>query len=184
MDAKAALRARQGSGARYDSANAPSAELLLARRGTAYFARKLNELSDAEMNGASAIKGWSRHHVIAHVGYHARALTRLIAWGQTGVETPLYPSIATRDREIKLGATLPTRALRHLFQHSEVHLNVCWRDLEDAHWQAQVRDMDGKTITLKDTVLLRARLVWHQAVALNTGGNARDIPAECRSPLI
>ncbi|MFT4958952.1 MAG: maleylpyruvate isomerase [Paracoccaceae bacterium] len=177
-DAQAALRVRQGSGARYDSPNAPAAELVLVRRGTAYFARKLNALSDTDLDGASSIKGWSRRHVIAHVGYHARAMTRLITWGQTGIETPMYSSKQSLNGEIDLGATLSAHALRHLFQHSQIHLNVLWRDLDDAHWPAQVRDMDRKTITLQDTVLLRARMIWRQAISLNNGACLQDIPSE------
>ncbi|WP_440589840.1 maleylpyruvate isomerase N-terminal domain-containing protein [Pseudarthrobacter phenanthrenivorans] len=37
--------------------------LLQARRGTAFFARKLNELTDADLDGDSLLPGWSRRHV-------------------------------------------------------------------------------------------------------------------------
>lgn len=49
LAAREALKARQGKGARYDAPNAPAEDLLLARRGTAHFARKLMELPDAEL---------------------------------------------------------------------------------------------------------------------------------------
>ena len=129
---RAALRARLGAGARYDAPSAPAEDLVLARRGTAYFARKLNELTDRELDAPSLVPGWTRRHLVAHVGYHARALTRLADWGRTGIETPMHASAAERDAEIDLGVTLPAQALRHLFTHSAVHLNVVWRDLEDA----------------------------------------------------
>ncbi|WP_339857155.1 maleylpyruvate isomerase N-terminal domain-containing protein [uncultured Nisaea sp.] len=140
---RAALRARLGAGARYDSPAAPAEDLVLARRGTAYFARKLNELVDRDLDAPSLVPGWTRRHLVAHVGYHARALTRLADWGRTGVETPMHASAAERDAEIDLGATLPAQALRHLFTHSAVHLNVVWRDLEDAQWDAVVRTLEG-----------------------------------------
>ena len=41
----------------------------------------------------------------------------------------MYASTAVRDHEIDFGATLSPIALRHLFDHSAVHLNVEWRDL-------------------------------------------------------
>ncbi len=75
---RAALRLRQGRGARYDAPVAPTHDLLLARRGTAYFARKLNELSDAQLDGSSLCRGRARRHVVAHVAYHARSLAQLI----------------------------------------------------------------------------------------------------------
>ena len=54
------------------------AQLLTARRGTAFFARKLNELRDADLDAPSLLPGWTRRHVIAHVSYNARAIARLI----------------------------------------------------------------------------------------------------------
>ena len=107
-------------------------DLLQARRGTAFFARKLNELTDAELDGGTLLPGWTRRHVVAHVGYNARAIARLVEWAATGVETPMYPSPEARDQEINFGATLSPIALRNLFDHSAVHLSVEWRDLPDA----------------------------------------------------
>ena len=78
--------------ARLDQVDDPrlAASLLTARRGTAYFARKLAELGDEEFDAPSLVPGWTRRHVIAHVGYNARALTRLLEWAATGIETPMY----------------------------------------------------------------------------------------------
>jgi maleylpyruvate isomerase len=64
------------------------ARLLTARRGTAFFARKLSELPYDDLDADSLLPGWSRRHVIAHVGYNARAVARLVEWASTGVETP------------------------------------------------------------------------------------------------
>ena len=177
---RAALRARLGAGARYDSPAAPAEDLVLARRGTAYFARKLNELVDRDLDAPSLVSGWTRRHLVAHVGYHARALTRLADWGRTGIETPMHASAAERDAEIDLGATLPAQALRHLFTHSAVHLNVVWRDLEDAQWDAVVRTLEGSTVRLRELPMLRAREIWRDALALGNGGMARDLPPQLR----
>jgi maleylpyruvate isomerase len=77
--ARAALRKRQGSGARYDASSAPARELDWARRGTAYFARLLNPLSDGDLDAPSAVQGFSRRHIVAHIGYHARVLSEIVA---------------------------------------------------------------------------------------------------------
>lgn len=174
--ARQALRARQGAGARYDSPNAPHTELAWARTGTAYFARKLNELDDDALRGPSLLPGWSRAHLVAHVGYNARALTRLCEWARTGVETPMYASTEQRNAEIERGASLPARALRFLFAHSEVHLNVEWRDLTDEAWGAQVRTAQGRVVPARETAWMRAREVWVHAVDLDNGGSYRDFP--------
>jgi len=178
---RAALRARLGAGARYDAPSAPAEDLILTRRGTAYFARKLNELADHELDAPSLVPVWTRRHLVAHIGYHARALTRLVDWGRTGVETPMHASVEERDAEIELGATLPAQALRHLYTHSAVHLNVVWRDLADAQWDAIVRTLDGSAIGLRDLPLLRAREIWQSALALGNGGVERDLPPRLRN---
>ncbi|MEW1811995.1 maleylpyruvate isomerase family mycothiol-dependent enzyme [Pseudarthrobacter phenanthrenivorans] len=151
--------------------------LLQARRGTAFFARKLNELTDAELDGDSLLPGWTRRHVVAHVGYNARAVSRLLEWAATGVETPMYPSVEVRNYEIDFGATLSPIALRNLFDHSAVHLNVEWRDLPADSWHHKVKTVQGRTVPAEETVWMRTREVWVHAVDLDNGATFKDIPA-------
>lgn len=173
-----ALRERQGAGARYDADSAPHANLDLARRGTAYFARRLMQLDDDDLDAPSLLPGWTRRHLVAHVGYNARAVARLVEWARTGVETPMYASDTQRADEIALGATLPTRALRHLVDHAAVHLDVEWRDLSDAQWDAEVVTAQGRTVPARETAWMRAKEVWVHAVDLDDGGSFLDFPPE------
>lgn len=182
--AREELRRRQGAGARYDSEKAPARELAWARSGTAYFARKLTELTDEELDGPSLLPGWTRAALVAHVGYNARALTRLCEWARTGVETPMYASTTQRNAEIDRGATLPARALRNLFAHSEVHLNVEWRDLTDEQWDHEVRTAQGRTVPARETAWMRAREVWVHAVDLDNAGSFRDFPPDLLDELL
>jgi maleylpyruvate isomerase len=172
--------------ARTDQTTDPEllAALLQARRGTAFFARKLNELSDAELDGASLLPGWTRRHITAHVGYNARAIARLIEWAATGVETPMYASTAVRNHEIDFGATLSPIALRHLFDHSAVHLNVEWRDLPAESWHHKVRTIQGREVPATETVWMRTREVWVHAVDLDNGATFADIPTPVLSRLL
>ncbi|MCX8456670.1 maleylpyruvate isomerase family mycothiol-dependent enzyme [Paenarthrobacter ureafaciens] len=165
--------------ARHDLTTDPrlQEELLQARRGTAFFARKLNELTDEELDGGTRLPGWTRRHVVAHVGYNARAIARLIEWAATGVETPMYPSPEARNQEIDFGATLSPTALRNLFDHSAVHLSVEWRDLPDADWSNEVRTAQGRTVPASETAWMRTREVWMHAVDLDNGATFNDIPA-------
>ncbi len=164
--------------ARHDQTTDPrlQEELLQARRGTAFFARKLNELTDAELDGGTRLPGWTRRHVVAHVGYNARAIARLVEWAATGVETPMYPSPEARNQEINFGATLSPIALRNLFDHSAVHLSVEWRDLPDTNWAREVRTAQGRTVPASETVWMRTREVWIHAVDLDNGASFNDIP--------
>lgn len=154
------------------------AGLLTARRGTAFFARKLGELSHDGLDAPSLLPGWTRRHVIAHVGYNARAVARLLEWAATGAETPMYSSPEARNREIEFGATLPPVALQNLFDHSAVHLSVEWRDLPAHRWGAMVRTAQGRLVPVSETVWMRTREVWVHAVDLGNGARFADIPAE------
>ncbi|MBU8868554.1 MULTISPECIES: maleylpyruvate isomerase family mycothiol-dependent enzyme [Paenarthrobacter] len=164
--------------ARHDKTTNPNLldGLLQARRGTAFFARKLNELNDEELDDGSLLPGWTRRHVVAHVGYNARAIARLIEWAGTGVETPMYVSAEARNHEIDFGATLPPFALRNLFDHSAIHLSVEWRDLAADAWHAKVKTAQGRVVAAEETIWMRTREVWVHAVDLANGATFSDIP--------
>jgi maleylpyruvate isomerase len=174
--ARAALRARQGAGARHDAREAPAETLLWARLGTACVARLLNDLPDAALSVPSAVTGWTRAHVLARLGYQARALARLMEGAASGVAQPMHASDAARRAEIENGASLPARALRHLVGHAAAHLDVEWRDLSGPAWDARLTLPDGTVIAARDTPWIRARALWLGAVDLDAGGSLRDAP--------
>lgn len=159
-------------------------DLALARLGQAYFSRKLNELDDLELYGPSLLPGWARAHVVAHIGYNARAIARLVEWAETGVPQPMYESREARDHEIVFGATLSSRALRHLSDHAAVQLDVAWRDLPAERWTVQVRSALGRDIPVSETVWMRSRELWLHALDLGNGARAKDIPPAVQRRII
>ncbi|MDO5620962.1 MAG: hypothetical protein Q4G24_05775 [Paracoccus sp. (in: a-proteobacteria)] len=163
--ARAALRLRQGAGARYDAPEAPAQALTDARRGMAYFARKLNDLPDAALWDASARPGWSRRRVIAGAALQARDIAQRLedATGQQGDREDTGPAA------LDLAETLPARALRHLAAHADIHLNVVWRDLTGADWPLAAA-----------TPHARAVAIWAAALALRNGGRLADVPQPLR----
>ncbi|MGP6087953.1 maleylpyruvate isomerase N-terminal domain-containing protein [Antarctobacter jejuensis] len=174
--ARAALNARQGPGARYDAPEAPADTLLLARRGTAFFARKLAELPDTDLPGPSRAPGISRARLVAAISYDARAWCHLLEALQIGKSRPLWTSEAERTERLDWGESLPPRALRSLFDHTRVHLDVTWRDLPGALWDRSI-PLDGTNRVLRDTPLIRARHLWLGAIDLNNGARRADLPA-------
>ncbi|HEY5854879.1 MAG TPA: maleylpyruvate isomerase family mycothiol-dependent enzyme [Aldersonia sp.] len=151
-------------------------QLTVARRGTAYFAQRLAELGDAALDADTALAGWTRRHLVAHVGYNAAALCRLMDWAATGVETPMYGSTEQRGLEIKEGATLNPAALRNLFTHTVARLDEKWRHLPDAAWDAQVRTAQGRMVPASETAWMRTREVWIHAVDLSDAARYGDFP--------
>lgn len=150
--------------------------LLITRRGTSYFASQLANLTDDELDGPTLLGGWTRRHLLAHVGYNAAALCRLLDWATTGVETPMYASPEQRAREIEEGATLSGAALRNLFDHTVARLDKGWRELPPPAWDAEVRTAQGRVVTAAETTWMRAREVWIHAVDLDNGGRFADFP--------
>jgi maleylpyruvate isomerase len=161
-----------------------SERLLIARRGTAYFAQRLAELSDDDFGGDTLLPGWSRSHLVAHVGYNAAALCRLMDWAATGVETPMYESVEQRNREISEGATLSPAALRNLFDHTVARLDEKWRHLPASAWSAQVRTAQGRLVPASETAWMRTREVWMHAVDLTNGGRYADFSAVVLNSLL
>ncbi|MET3600864.1 maleylpyruvate isomerase N-terminal domain-containing protein [Martelella mangrovi] len=181
-EARRALMARQGPGARYDAPEAPADMLALARTGTAYFARFLNRLSDRALYQSRTAGGDTPAHVVCAVSYQARAIARQAEAITAGEPAPpLYDSADQRQATIELGATLPARALRHLFDHSAVHLNVVWRDLPGPGCSAPAPDADGQMQPFTDSVRARACFIWSAAFDLGNGARQRDVPAALRA---
>nr|WP_222437746.1 maleylpyruvate isomerase family mycothiol-dependent enzyme [Quadrisphaera sp. RL12-1S] len=160
------------------------ADLAAARLGEAAFRRELSRVDDAGFDGPSLMPGWTRRHLVAHVGYNARALSRLVVWADTGVETPMYASPEARNAEIDLGSTLRPQALRSLAEHAAIELDVRWRDLPEDRWAAPVRTAQGREVPVRETLWLRQREVWLHAVDLGAGLRVRDLPEEFLARLL
>ena len=126
--------------------------------------------------GAADDLGWTRRHLVAHVGYNAAALCRLMDWASSGTETPMYASSEHRGREIQEGATSPAAALRNLFDHTVARLDEKWRHAPSAAWSAQVRTAQGREVPAAETAWMRAREVWIHTVDLDNGGRFGAFP--------
>ena len=150
--------------------------LLIARRGLAYFSRKVNELKFSEWDEPSLLPGWSRRALIAHVGLNARANRRLVEWAETGIETPMYDNPTQREDEIDFYATLNTQAILNLHWHAAVDLDVAWRDLPNEKWNHEIRTAQGRLVPVSETLWMRIREVWIHAVDIDNGGDVNDFP--------
>lgn len=151
--------------------------LVITRRGTALFAQRLAALTDEQFDAPTLLAGWSRRHLVAHVGYNAAAICRLLDWAETGTENPMYSSAQRRAEEIDEGATLSPVALRNLFDHTVARLDEKWRSLPDAAWDATVRTAQGRSVPATETVWMRAREIWIHGVDLDNGAGFADFPA-------
>ncbi|MEV0899423.1 maleylpyruvate isomerase family mycothiol-dependent enzyme [Actinoplanes sp. NPDC049802] len=69
--------------------------------------RASESLSDGEIGAPSLLPGWTVGHVLSHLARNADALTNLLTWARTGVETPAYASPEARTAGIETGAARP-----------------------------------------------------------------------------
>jgi maleylpyruvate isomerase len=172
------LRSRLGKGARFDAVAAPADALRLARHGMAVFARQLNALSDDQLAEPARVKGWTRAHVVAHVSIEARSQ----ALALTALRGQALEDEFDWEPDVDLTATLPPRALRHLYDHAHVHVNVEWRDLASADWSRTVDLSADARMQAQDLPMRLAGLLWWGAVALNASASPQDIPTGIVAP--
>jgi maleylpyruvate isomerase len=150
---------------------------------TELFLGALDKLSDAEFDEPTALPGWSRRHLVAHVHLNAEALRNLIHWARTGEETPMYPSSEHRRADIEQGATLPPDRLRVLVRESAAALAADMDALPDDAWRAEVRTALGRPVPASEVPWMRVREAAVHAVDLAAGVGFADLPPEVTTAL-
>jgi maleylpyruvate isomerase len=153
-------------------------------QGQSWLAGHLERLSDADFDGDSLLPGWQRRHVVAHIAYNARGLSRLADWAATGVETPMYPSAEARASEIGAGAVAAPAELRAFVVASAAELAGKWRAMSKDAWQATVRTVSGLEIPAGTAIWMRAKEVWIHTVDLGVGGRYAEFPEEVLNQLL
>jgi maleylpyruvate isomerase len=150
--------------------------------GTALCETALASVGDLELAAPSALPGWSRAHLVAHLDGNARALCNLVTWATTGVETPMYSSLDQRNADIASGAVLAPDELRARFLASRAALAHGFANIED--WTAQVRTAQGRTVPASELPWMRAREVMVHAVDLLGGVDVGEIPDDFHLALV
>lgn len=154
------------------------------RAGTDRLLADVDRLSDADLDGATALSGWSRRHLLSHVGYNAEALRRLAGWARTGIPSPMYASPEQRAQEIAEGSTWPAERLRRFVRDSAEALAADLSVLGAEHWSREVRTAQGRTVPATEIPWLRTREVAVHAVDLATGTGFDDLHVELCEALV
>jgi maleylpyruvate isomerase len=140
--------------------------------------RRLYRLPDTEFGGPSALPGWSRAHVVAHLARNADALVNLLTWARTGVETPMYPSRAARDAGIETGVAQPPAQLRQDYVAASDRLAKAIEAMPAGAWAAEVRNFQGVAMPATVVPWLRAKELWVHGTDLDAGLAFADLPAD------
>lgn len=155
--------------------------------GTQLFLGVVDALDDVDFRSPTALPGWTRAHVVAHVHYNAEALRRLVHWAATGERTPMYESAEQRAAEIEEGATLPTGQLRALVRGSAEALSIDLERLTEEQLRHEVVTAQGRTVPVAEVFWMRSREVAVHAVDLAVDGDSgvsfEDLPEELNTAL-
>jgi len=133
-------------------------------------------LTDEEVRRASTLPGWTVGQLVAHVAANAEALSNLASWAATGVETPMYPSVAARDAAIEAARSLDATEVLTLLTESTERLARGFDTLTPAQWEAEVTTIQGRTLPATEIPWLRAREVCVHAVDLARGVTFTHLP--------
>jgi maleylpyruvate isomerase len=163
-------------------------DLETARRWWADGARAvdgaLQQLTDDELREPSALPGWTRAHVVAHLARNADALVNLCTWARTGVETPMYPSREARDAGIEATAAEPPDALRADHAATEARLAETVAVMPDEAWSRSVRNGQGRLVAAGEIPWMRAKELWVHGVDLAAGITFADMPPDALAALV
>jgi maleylpyruvate isomerase len=152
--------------------------------GTEFLGRIVGALPDDAFRAQSALPGWSRAHVVAHLARNAEALSRLANWARTGVETPMYADREQRAAEIESSAQAPVESLRRELVSTADELDAALAALDDTAWRAEVRTALGRAVPAAEVPWMRVREVWLHAIDLDAGAAVADLPSEIVDALL
>jgi maleylpyruvate isomerase len=145
--------------------------------GSQLFLGQLAGLTDDDLDQPTALPGWTRRHVVAHVHFNACALLRLASWAATGRENRMYDSPDQRAAEIEEGAGWSAASLRSSVRDSALALSAALDGLSDEAWQAKVITAQGRTVPATEVPWMRAREVMVHTLDLGSGLTFADLPA-------
>ena len=120
------------------------------------WARVIGGLGEPELRAPSALPGWSRAHVLAHLARNADGLQNLLTWANTGVETPMYASPEARDADIEAGAQRGAADILADFVASAGRFEQYAAGMPDDAWAREARNRQGQPVT--GAVVVRMRL--------------------------
>ena len=148
------------------------------------FLNAVDTLPDGGLAAPTALPGWTRAHVVAHVHFNALALSRLVSWARTGEETSMYASLSQRAEEIERGAHEPPAHLRSLVHDSAQALRRNLADLSPAQLERTIVTAQGRHLPARDIAWLRCRELAVHAVDLDAGVTFCTLPDSLVTALV
>jgi maleylpyruvate isomerase len=147
-------------------------------QGTKLVTDALAGLGEEGLAAPSALPGWSRKHLLAHLAANAEAVGNLVHWAATGERTPMYSTPEQRSADIESGSRRSGSELVARFERSASALATAMDGLSSEAWEAEVATAQGRTVSASETPWMRAREVMVHAVDLATGVTFDRLPSD------
>ncbi|MFI9364032.1 maleylpyruvate isomerase family mycothiol-dependent enzyme [Kitasatospora sp. NPDC053057] len=152
------------------SAASVAAEWLsLVERSTQRMLETVSELKPDAVTEPSALPGWTRGHVLAHIARNADSLVNLLTGARTGTDIPQYASEEDREQGIEDGAGRPVDAQLADLRESHERFLAAVALMTDENWAADVRHRSGAVFPACDLVWKRLGELEYHLVDLDAG---------------
>lgn len=161
--------------------NAPHpAVLALLDQATRRLVRSVDELPDGAYAEPSALPGWTRGHLIAHLALNAETLARVLEDTGHGREAAMYPSPQIRDADIDELAPAEPGELRNRFLGSTRTFADAVAAAPERTWSGGFRRVPDAADLLPapQAIAMRHREVEFHHVDLDVGYRPEDWPLE------
>lgn len=140
--------------------------------------RRVDELPDASYAAPSALPGWTRGHVVAHLALNAESLGQVLLRAATGAEAAMYPSRVQRDGDIERLAGADAGELRARTLTAGRFFAGALAAMPPAGWEGEFRRTPDapEVLPVRTVVGMRHREVEFHHVDLDAGYGPRDWP--------
>jgi maleylpyruvate isomerase len=122
----------------------------------------------------SALPGWSRGHVVAHLLGNAEGLLNLISWARSGTRTPMYPSRDARSAAIDERSQWPLSRLRDALAETAEEFGAACADLVEPLAAHDLEMGFGASVEAWEIPMMRVREIEIHRVDLADGYTADD----------
>ncbi|MDH6578246.1 maleylpyruvate isomerase family mycothiol-dependent enzyme [Kitasatospora sp. MAP5-34] len=137
--------------------------------------RTVEKLPPEAVAEPSALPGWTRGHVLAHVARNADSLVNLLESARTGREIPQYRSLEARDQDIEDGSGRPLAEQLADLRGSNARFAEA-AELSEPAWYAEVRHRAGYLFPAHEIPWRRLMEVEYHHVDLAAGYTPADWP--------
>ena len=159
----------------------PDADLAGAVAAWTELEHALSRLTDERAREPSALPGWTRAHVVAHIWGNAEGFAGAVSAAAVGRTGEQYPGgTEQRARDIEGRAGLPIDVIVEGAREAHHTLVDAWDRVPDDGWDQPIRVTSG-LIPVAESARGRWREIVIHHVDLDVGFGSGDVPADYRA---